>query len=512
MKPLLPRPPASLRRRLILGATALATVAVIVSQVFGFTVLRSWLLDRVDQQLADFHPPAPAYFDASKGGIPSGRLGVLPSDFRVYFYDASGLRTDASLGADDTPGPRIADSVAGLGLRDGHPATVDAVSGGNRWRVLLSSGPGDMHAVVALPLDTVDGATSKILWLNAVLLVITVAALLALGRWVVRLGLLPLTRMERTAERISAGQLDLRLPDTDPRTEIGRLGRVLNSMLERLRQALGEREASEARMRRFVADAGHELRTPLTAIQGYAQLTLRRERLSADEQSEAYQLIAQNAERMGLLVDDLQLLAQLDREPSYASDPVDLLSLAADAVGTAALHGAGHPVDLGPLPGPVGSGELDVVEASGDPHRLRQIVENLLSNARLHTPSGTPVHVRVGETRVSADTCGADRPGRISASPPLPPGTPVAVVEVADEGPGLAARNAEHVFERFYRVDTSRSRAHGGSGLGLSIAAVIAEGHGGRLELDTAPGKGCTFRLVLPVQPPDGRSVGTSFR
>ncbi|MGY1503504.1 sensor histidine kinase [Streptomyces sp. QTS52] len=509
MKPSLPRPSGSLRRRLILGVTTLATVAVVVSQVFGFAVLRSWLLDRVDQQLNDFHAPDPAYFDASKGGIPGARPGILPSDFRVYFYDAAGRRVDASLGADDTPGPRIADSVAGLGLRDGHPATVDAVSGDNRWRVLLSSGPNDMHAVVALPLDTVDGATSKILWLNAVLLAVTVAALLALGRWVVRLGLLPLTRMEHTAERISAGQLDLRLPDTDPRTEIGRLGRVLNSMLERLRQALGEREASEARMRRFVADAGHELRTPLTAIQGYAQLTLRRERLSAEEQSEAYQLIAQNAERMGLLVDDLQLLAVLDREPSYESAPVDLLSLAADAVRTAALHGAGHPVDLGPLPDPVGGGELDMVEATGDPHRLRQIVENLLSNARLHTPSGTPVHVRVGETRVSADTCGADRPGRTSASPPLPHGTPVGVVEVADEGPGLTARNAEHVFERFYRADPSRSRAHGGSGLGLSIAAAIAEGHGGRLELDTAPGKGCTFRLVLPAQPPDERFGGT---
>ncbi|MFF0087053.1 sensor histidine kinase [Streptomyces canus] len=502
MNRLLPRPTGSLRRRLILGATALATVAVVVSQVFGFAVLRSWLLDRVDQQLADFHPPSPAYFDASRGGVPGGRPGVLPSDFRVYFYDPAGRRTNVSLGADDTPGPRLADSVAGLGLRDGHPETVGAVSGDSRWRVLLSSGPDTMHAVVALPLDTVDGATSKILWLDAVLLAVTVAALLALGRWVVRLGLLPLTRMETTAERISAGQLDLRLPDTDPQTEIGRLGRVLNSMLERLQQALREREASEARMRRFVADAGHELRTPLTAIQGYAQLALHRARLSADEQDEAHQLIAQNAERMGLLVDDLQLLAQLDREPSYDSAPVDLLSLAADAVRTAALHGAGHPVDLGPLPGAAG-GELDVVEATGDPHRLRQIVENLLSNARLYTPSGTPVHVRVGATRVGAGTCGADRPGRTSVSPPLPHGMPVGVVEVADEGPGLAARNAEHVFERFYRADPSRSRAHGGSGLGLSIAAAIAEGHGGRLELDTAPGKGCTFRLVLPARSPD---------
>lgn len=263
-------------------------------------------------------------------------------------------------------------------------------------------------------------------------------------------------------------------------------------------------------MRRFVADAGHELRTPLTAIQGYAQLALRRERLSAHEQNEAHQLIAQNAERMGLLVDDLQLLAQLDREPSYDRNPVDLLSLAADAVRTAALHGASHPVDLGPLSDPAGNGDLDVVEVVGDPHRLRQILDNLLSNARVHTPAGTAVHVRVGGTRVAVDTCGSDRPGVVGASPPLPDGAPVSVVEVADEGPGLTAQDAKHVFERFYRADPSRSRTHGGSGLGLSIAAAVAEGHGGRLELDTVPGRGCTFRLVLPAGRSDGRSSGVS--
>ncbi|WP_405728941.1 HAMP domain-containing histidine kinase [Streptomyces sp. NBC_00028] len=499
MKRLLVRPPSSLRRRLILGVTALATVAVLVSQAFGFVVLRSWLLDRVDQQLAAFHPPSPAYLDARKGAVSEGRPGVLPSDFRVFFYDSSGRRMHVSLGADDSPGPRIADSVARLGLRDGHPQTVNAVSGDSRWRVLRSSGPDNMHVVVALPLDTVDGATSKILWVNVVLLAVAIAALVALGRWVVRLGLLPLTRMESTAEQISAGQLDLRLPDTNRQTEIGRLGQVLNSMLERLRQALDEREASEARMRRFVADAGHELRTPLTTIQGYAQLILRRDRLPAHEQDEAHRLIAQNAERMGILVNDLQLLAQLGREPSYEREPVNLRSLAADAVRTAAVHGASHPIDLGPLSGPGDSGELDMVEATGDPNRLRQIIENLLSNARVHTPPGTTVHVRVGESQVSDDTCGADGPGRTSASPPLPYGMPVSVVEVADDGPGLPTPDATHVFERFYRADPSRSRAHGGSGLGLSIAAAIAEGHGGRLELDTAPGKGCTFRLVLPA-------------
>lgn len=205
MKRLLPRIPGSLRRRLILGAALLATVAVVVSQLIGFMVLRSWLLDRVDQQLADFHPPGPAYFEALKANNRGDRPDVLPSDFRVYFYDVSGRRMTVSLGGDGKPGPRIGDSLAQLGLHAGHPGTVASVSGDGRWRVLLSSGPEDMHAVVALPLDSVDATTSKILWLNAVLLVVTVAALLALGRWVVRLGLLPLTRMEHTAERIGQG-------------------------------------------------------------------------------------------------------------------------------------------------------------------------------------------------------------------------------------------------------------------------------------------------------------------
>ncbi|WP_308799660.1 histidine kinase dimerization/phospho-acceptor domain-containing protein, partial [Streptomyces sp. UH6] len=395
-----PVAPRSLRGRLVLGVTVLATVAVLASELAGFFVLRSWLLDRVDQQLAAFQPRPPAFSDARRpdGPPPVAGAGALPSDFRVYFYNASGQRLDYVLGSDDTPGPRLPGTEEELGLTEGRPETVEAESGDGNWRVLLRTGPQGMGAVVALPLDTVDGATSKLLWMDALLLAVTVAALLALARGVVRLGLLPLTRMERAAGAITAGRLDLRLPDTDPGTEIGRLGKVLNTMLDRLQRALQERQASESRLRQFVADAGHELRTPLTAIQGFAQLALRADRRSEGERREADRLVAQNAERMGLLVDDLQLLATLDREPAYQRESVDLLSLAADAVSNAALQRPGHPVTLEPLgdaPGRDDAPELDVVEALGDPHRLRQIVENLLSNARTHTPPGTPIHVRV---------------------------------------------------------------------------------------------------------------------
>lgn len=460
--------PKSLRRRLVLGVTVLATAAVLVSQIIGSLVLRTWLIDRVDDQLRAFHPPTRVYADALSGYLPEN--STLPSDFRVYFYDASGTLLASSLGSSKKPAPALPGSADELDWPYGRPQSADG------WRVVRYAGPDGMSAVVALPLDTVDGALSRLVWLDAVVLLVAVAALVLVGRWVVRLGLLPLTRVERTAQEITAGDLDLRLPDTGPDTEIGRLGRVLNSMLDRLQRALREREASEARMRRFVADAGHELRTPLTAIQGYAELALRPQARSAAERAEADRIVARSAERMSLLVDDLQLLALLDKEPSYKRLPVDLLSLAAEAVSGAALHDRSRRVDLGPLEG----GELEVVTALGDPHRLRQILDNLLSNARVHTPAGTAVHVRVGVR-------GA-----------------VAVIEVADEGPGLDAETAAHVFERFYRADRSRSRAQGGSGgsgsgLGLSIASAIAEGHGGRLELETAPGQGCLFRLVLPV-------------
>ena len=507
--------PVSLRGRLVLGLAVVATTAVLTAEAVGFLVLRSWLMDGLDEQLAHFNTPRKAYQDAiSDTEVPSRFTtpGLLPSDFRVYFYDSGGNLLNVSLGDVNQPTkPQLASTLEDFGLTVGQPTTVHATTGDGRWRLLLREGPNGMKAVVALPLTTIDGATSKILYLDGTLLALTVTGVVILGRWVVRLGLLPLTRMERTAQDITAGNLDLRLPDTGARTETGRLGRVLNTMLERLQGALRERETSEARLRRFVADAGHELRTPLTAIQGFAELALRHEQQSPAGRREANRLIAQNAERMGLLVDDLQLLAKLDQEPSYGREPVDLLSLAADAVSSAALGDFGRPIDLEPLGGtPKDEQELELVEALGDPHRLRQVVENLLSNARTHTPPGTPVHVRVGTARVGPGSVGVDRPGRTSVSPALPDGTAVGVLEIADTGPGLAPEDAQRVFERFYRVDRSRSRARdrGGSGLGLAIAAAIAQGHGGRLELDTAPGEGCTFRLVLPES---GRTGGRGF-
>ncbi|MFB6679361.1 sensor histidine kinase [Streptomyces sp. NPDC056390] len=484
------------------GVTLLAAAAVLTAQTIGVVVLHSWLLNRVDQQLTEFALPDQAIADADNlPRSPAPDSVTLPSDFRVAYYNVSGHK-QGTVGGGKKPGPKFPRSTDELQSVEGHPTTVPAESGDSHWRVLRMNEAADHTTfVVALPLDTLEGAMSKLVVLNIVVFAAAVIGLISVGRWVVRLGLLPLTRMEHTAQDITATDLSLRLPDTDPRTETGRLSTVLNDMLDRLQQALQEREFSEARLRRFVADAGHELRTPLTSIQGFAQLALRHPDRPAADRRKADEQVVENAARMDLLVDDLFLLARLDQMPEYRTVPVDLLSLAADAVSAAAAHADGaHRVTLGSLDEQVDNGELEPVETLGDPHRLLQVVGNLLSNALRHTPPGTPVHVRVGATRAGARTGGTSRPDRTSTSPPLAEGTPVCVIEVGDDGPGLLPEEAARVFERFYRVDPSRSRAHGGSGLGLAIATAIAQGHGGRLELDTTIGHGCTFRLVLPAR------------
>ncbi|MGW9115047.1 sensor histidine kinase [Streptomyces sp. NPDC055663] len=497
------RPPRSLRTRLVLIATVLATCAVLLCQTAGLTVLRSWLTDQVDEQLTGFQPPTRVYEDIADDGrlhTPDDH-DILPSDYRVFFYDSDGRLMDASLGRGDDRGPRLPSRARALSLRNGEPATVEAADGGGSWRVVADSGPDRMRAVVALPLDTVDGATTKLLWISMLLGLIVAAGVALLGNAAVRLGLRPLSRVERTAQQITDGDVDLRVPGADPATEVGRLGQALNTMLDRLRTALHRTAASERQMRRFMADAGHELRTPLTAIQGFAELLHDDPRMPAERRTEAHALIAANADRMSRLVDDLFLLAKLGHAPDPRREPVDLLSLAADSITSTAVRHPGRTITLEPLlSGSADSSgqELDVVEAVGDAGQLAQVVSNLLANACAHTPATARIHVRVGTIRTGPATGGVDRPGRTSATPALEPGTAAAVIEVADTGPGLTPDDALHVFDRFFRAAPADA-AEPGSGLGLAIAAAIAEAHQGRMELDTRPAAGCTFRLLLSV-------------
>ncbi|MFF1920371.1 sensor histidine kinase [Streptomyces sp. NPDC058221] len=495
--------PRSLRTRLVLIATVLATAAVLACQATGLTLMRSWLIGQVDDRLTDFRPPPPAYRDIANGTVPSHRPPAhetLPSDFRVYFYDADGRLLPDSLGSGRGE-PRLAGRITARRPVDGRPATVPALDGGGSWRVVADSGPDGMRAVVALPLDTVQEATARLLWFSLAVGAVAAGGVVLLGGAAVRLGLRPLTRVEHTARRITSGELEESVADTSPDTEVGRLGIAFNTMLDQLRAALYRKDRTERRLRRFMADAGHELRTPLTSLQGFAELLLQEPHMSVRRSREAHELIAQNAERMSRLVDSLFLLAKLGDVPTAERGPVDLLSLAADAIAASAVRHPACRIGLGPLgpAGAAGPGELDVVEGSGDPHQLAQVVSNLLDNACTHTPSGTGIQVHVGSLRAGPSTGGADRPGRTSANPALPYGALAHVIEVADDGPGLTSREARQVFDRFYRAPAASGAPRDrGSGLGLAIASTIAETHGGRLELDTAPGEGCTFRLLLP--------------
>ncbi|MET9659275.1 HAMP domain-containing sensor histidine kinase [Streptomyces sp. NPDC006510] len=494
--------PRSLRTRLVLIATVLATSAVLVCQAAGLTVMRSWLTDQIDERLTDFRPPSPVYRDVADGNGLDHRArtdDVLPSDYRVFFYGANGRLLSESLGRSDGE-PRLPHTAAALKLWNGRPTTVPAETGDGSWRVVADSGSDGMRAVVALPLDTVEGATSKLLWFSLAIGTVVAAAVMVLGSVAVRLGLRPLNRVEDTARRITHGELALSVTETSPDTEVGRLGIAFNTMLDQLRAALHRKDAFERRLRRFMADAGHELRTPLTSIQGFSELLLQQPAMAPLQRNEAHELIARNADRMSRLVDDLLMLAQIGDTPAIRRELVDLLSLAADGVTATALRHPDRDIRLVPLADEdTTPGELDVVEALGDPHQLAQVIGNLLANACTHTPSDTRIEVRVGTVRTGPRAGGTDRAGRTSAAGPMTPGIPASVIEVADDGPGLAADDAHQVFERFYRAcHTGAVEAQPGSGLGLAIASTIAEAHGGRLELDTGTGEGCTFRLLVP--------------
>jgi two-component system OmpR family sensor kinase len=294
-----------------------------------------------------------------------------------------------------------------------------------------------------------------------VLLVLAVVSL-----FLVRLGLRPLDRMAATAGSIAGGDLSRRISPATERTEVGRLGLALNAMLERLERAFVARQASEDRLRRFLADASHELRTPLASIRGYAELfRIGAAREPADTEK-AMARIEQESARMGVLVEDLLALARLDELREPAREDVDLAALARDAVDDARAMAPDRPIDV------TASGATTLL---GDPHQLRQVLGNLLRNALVHTPAGTPVDVAVSR---------ADGEVRL---------------DVRDHGPGLPDGDAGVLFERFWRAEGGRERGRGGAGLGLAIVAGIVAAHHGRVEAADAEGGGARFTVHLPA-------------
>jgi two-component system OmpR family sensor kinase len=478
-----------LQVKLIAAVLALVTVALLLIGLASAAALHGYLVGRLDdrlEQVADSFTHDEERFGPGPGGGPGHGP---PSPYLVQRRGADGRVTDNfpadSLDEGEHP-PRLPSDAAWLQAHAGQAATVPATAGGGHWRVVVQpTGDGD-SVVVAASLDGIDSTLASLRRIDLVVSLVVLLVLAGVGAAIVRASLRPLVEIEQTARAIAAGDLTRRVPDRDPRTEVGRLGRALNTMLAQIESAFGARAASEAsarrsedRMRRFVADASHELRTPLTTIRGFAELYRQGGVRDPAELDRLMRRIEDQAARMGLLVEDLLLLARLDQQRPLDRRPVDLLALAAEAVNDARAVAPDRRIEL-VLGGDDGDqgGALVVL---GDDQRLRQVLANLVNNALTHTPAGGPVEVRVGLASLD--------------------GRPGAAVEVVDHGPGLTPEQAERVFERFYRADPARSPADGGTGLGLSIVAALVAVHGGTVGVDSVPGRGARFRVVLPLAP-----------
>jgi len=460
----------SLRGRLLVGVLGLVAVGVLATNVLTYRALRSFLLQRTDQQLQGAVVVVAERLAADRRGPHGTTRAVVPTGTYGALVDGDGtVVATVAFGYEDDPStvPRPAFDSSDLGRRK--PFTTAAAGGdGGRFRVVVSPLSDGDALVVGVPLRDVTQTLRRLVAIEALATVAVLAAVGAVSASVVRAGLRPLEDIEATAGAIAAGDLGRRVERAEPRTEVGRLGLSLNAMLGQIQAAFQARQASEDRLRRFVADASHELRTPLTSIRGYAELFRRGAASGPEDVADAMRRIEEEATRMGVLVDDLLLLARLDQGRPLERQPVDLARLAADAVADARAVEPDRPIVFE---------QPEPVVVQGDEARLRQVAANLLANARQHTPPGTPVRVEVGVDGSSA------------------------VLEVADEGPGLPPDQAQRIFERFYRADPSRTRAHGGTGLGLSIVAAIVEAHGGRARVDTAPGAGARFWIELPLAP-----------
>ncbi len=324
---------------------------------------------------------------------------------------------------------------------------------------------GGQTLIVAIPLTETRQTLNQLLGIEAVVSLLVLGALTAAAWWLIKRDLRPLEDMAETADAISAGDLSLRVEPAEPRTEVGRLGLSLNTMLARIEVAFAERAATEEKLRRFLADASHELRTPLTSIRGYSEV-FERAKDDPENLELAMRRIEEESKRMGVMVEELLVLARLGegREPERL--PVDLARVVDDCVSDARAAAPDRDVTLE---------RVEAADVLGDDHQLHQVLHNLLNNAVRHTPPEAQIRV----TLAASDG--------------------YATLAVADDGPGLEPDVAAQVFEPFFRADKSRARETGGAGLGLAIVAAIVEAHRGTVRLDTAPGAGATFTVTLPL-------------
>jgi two-component system OmpR family sensor kinase len=471
----------SLRARLLAAILALVAVVCLVIGVATTVALRQFLIGQLDAQLnaasARTAGPPPRHGDDRAlfpPGQPAGTVGAQIDDGQVVnqgILDATaGDKRDLS-----------ADQIAVLTSlpTDGRPYTRSLDDLGE-YR-LIATVSRDTVFVTGLPMSGVRDTVWNLLAIEAAVAGAGLLVAGAAGAGIVRVSLRPLRRVAATASRVAELPLDrgevalsVRMPDgdTDPRTEVGRVGAALNRMLGHVAAALSARQASETRVRRFVADASHELRTPLAAIRGYAELTRRGRETVPPDVAHALRRVESESARMSELVDDLLLLARLDSGRPLARERVSLSRLVVDAVSDAHAAGPEHHWRLD-VPS-------DEVNAPGDAARLHQVLANLLANARTHTPPGTKVTVSLARDGSAA------------------------VLRVADNGPGIPPEGQSEVFERFVRGDASRSRAAGSTGLGLAIVAAVVDAHHGTVTVESRPGD-TVFAVRLPADRSEGR-------
>ena len=524
----------SLRLRLLLSLLALTAVGLLIVDAVSYSSLRSHLLQRVDQQVESARGPAtvallaqpssklirrqlhehgaarglalrghvgtggingrgPVVVPAPGSGRPGSAIGLQPplgatnegppgagppDVFQLPPGTYGALRTargktvstlSFSYGEKNLPAPTLPKNPPiSTPVGPVRTFTVDARSGSAQFRAAAFRPAGSTFtAFVAVPLTDFQDTLNHVALIGGIVTAAVLIGLAVLAWWLIRLGLRPLEEMGETAGRIADGDLSQRVEETNPRTEVGQLGVALNSMLGQIEEAFDQREASERRMRRFLADASHELRTPLTSIRGYAEVFGMGAAEKPEDVEMAMRRIEQESVRMSLMVNDLLSLARLDEVREPLREPVDLRELVSDACEDARAAAPDRRITFT---------APDPVEILGDPHQLRQVVTNLLANAAVHTPAGSPIEVTLGTDDGNA------------------------TLTVRDHGPGLPDDAEERIFERFWRQSASRGRDSGGAGLGLAIVAGVVAAHGGSARASNHPDGGAVFTIELPIR------------